>query len=490
MLVSIRHFAFLFILALTALLPRAAAGDVIEDWTCCPAALRHVIDPAGFIYAMSGVELMKVDLQGNILWTRALDQIGGTRSIGEWLALDPSGNVLIAGQNWLDERFLVQKWDPDGSIQWETETAGAYKAFRVATDAAGNAYLLGESPSSLPDFAVAKYAPDGSELWLRLFTGGVINNPFAFAVSAAGDVAVVGESNIPGNQYDMATVVYSTDGTERWARYHSAVDGGQDAAAGVDFGPDNSVYVTGWSENRESDLDTTVIKYDFDGNEMWVREYITVGAYDLGLWLEVDSLGNVVVGGQSDRDIHVLKYDPLGNLIWERRNDGGFGGENLLIHMTVGPDDAIYLSGNNGPDDMLAIKYLSDGTLAWMTSDSPSAFPVYGWSISPDPEGGTIVTATWGIIRYIEEAPPIACGEIVRFQSRCRLGNNVQTRIILDSTAHAGETVEFTIDGVAHPATVNASGRAQLSLSGYSPGSHTVELTSPAGCFPPANITC
>jgi hypothetical protein len=473
--------------------PRPALADVIEDWTCCPSAVRHVTDPGGFIYATSGVELFKVDLQGNTIWSHELDQLGGSRSIAEWLVLDPFGNVIVAGgSSATADQFLVQKWDADGNLQWETQTSGAIHAFRVSTDAAGNAYVLGETPSSLPDFVVAKYAPDGTELWLQIFAGGAINNPFALAVSAAGDVAVVGESNIPGNEYDMATVVYAPDGTERWARFHSAVDGGQDAAAGVDFGPDNSVYVAGWSENRPFDLDTTVIKYDFDGNELWLREYSSpTGAYDLGIWLEVDSLGNVVVGGQSDNDIHVLKYDPAGSLIWERRNDGGFGGENLLFHMVVGPDDAVYLSGNNGLDDMLAMKYLTDGTLAWTTSDSPSIFPVYGFAIAPDSEGGTIVSATWGLIRFIEEqAPQIACDEIVRFQSRCRLGSLVQTRIILNNTSHTGESVEFTIDGEAHQTTVDPSGRAQLSLRGYSPGDHTVELTVPAGCFPPAVVSC
>ncbi len=480
-------------LALMTLLPGAGIAGVAEDWTCCSSVTRHVTSPDGFIYAISGVAVFKVDLQGNTLWSRQIDQVSGTRYIAEWLTLDPSGNVIITGgSSATANRFLTQKWDADGNLLWETQTADVYDAFRVATDAAGNAYVLGETGSSLPDFVIAKYAPDGAELWVRIFTGGVINNPFAFAVSPAGDVAVVGESNIPGNEYDMATVAYAPDGTERWARYHSAADGGQDAAAGVDFGPDNSVYVAGWSENQPFDADTTVIKYDFDGNELWLREYASpTNASDRGLWLRVDSLGNAVVGGHSDRDIHVLKYDPTGNLLWERRNDGGFGGENFLFYMTLGPDDAVYLSGNNGLNDMLALKYLSDGTLDWATSDSPSTLSVYGFSISPDSEGGAIVAATWGLIRFVEDAPPpIPCGEIMRFQSRCRPGGLVQMRINLSDSSHTGETVEFTVDGVARETSVTSNGRAQLSLPGYAPGEHTIELTQPAGCFPATQVTC
>jgi hypothetical protein len=66
----------------------------------------------------------------------------------------------------------------------------------------------------------------------------------------------------------------------------------------------------------------------------------------------------------------------------------------------------------------------------------------------------------------------------------------VQARITLSDTSHAGDRVEFTVDGIPHEATINQNRRALISLAGYSTGQHVVELTEPPGCFEPVTVTC
>ena len=86
--------------------------------------------------------------------------------------------------------------------------------------------------------------------------------------------------------------------------------------------------------------------------------------------------------------------------------------------------------------------------------------------------------------------PAIPCEDISQFQSRCRPGGIMQARIILTDASHTGDVAEFTIDDIAYEATVAPNGRALLSLTGFNPGSHDVELTEPPGCYPPVTVTC
>jgi hypothetical protein len=86
--------------------------------------------------------------------------------------------------------------------------------------------------------------------------------------------------------------------------------------------------------------------------------------------------------------------------------------------------------------------------------------------------------------------PAISCEDISRFQARCRPGGTMQARIILNNFSHTGDPVEFTIDDVPYNATVGSNGIAFLSLTGFNPGSHDVELTEPMDCYPPLTVTC
>jgi hypothetical protein len=83
----------------------------------------------------------------------------------------------------------------------------------------------------------------------------------------------------------------------------------------------------------------------------------------------------------------------------------------------------------------------------------------------------------------------IPCGDLVSFQARCKAGGKVQAKLTLTDTSHSGEQVTITVDGTPHSVTINGN-KATLQLNNQPLGQHTVELTDPAGCFPPVNTTC
>jgi V8-like Glu-specific endopeptidase len=85
----------------------------------------------------------------------------------------------------------------------------------------------------------------------------------------------------------------------------------------------------------------------------------------------------------------------------------------------------------------------------------------------------------------------IPCEDISSFQARCRTGGTIQARVIMTSSAHNGESVEFTIDGTdVYTVTIGNNNRANLIATGYGAGNHTVALTNPAGCFNNFVVNC
>jgi hypothetical protein len=86
----------------------------------------------------------------------------------------------------------------------------------------------------------------------------------------------------------------------------------------------------------------------------------------------------------------------------------------------------------------------------------------------------------------------IPCGDLVSFQVRCQSNGSahrLQAKLTLTNTSHSGEQVTITVDGNPNVVTIKGN-LAKLQINNPAAGVHTVELTDPAGCFPPATPSC
>ena len=163
--------------------------------------------------------------------------------------------------------------------QLGTETYDA--AYGVATDAAGNVYLTGETDGSLDganrgdrDVWVAKYDAAGHALWKRQLGTADIDIAHGVATDAAGNVYVTGDTwgSLGGTNrgdYDAWVAKYDGAGRVLWVRQLGTET--SDHAYGVATDTAGNVYLTGWTTGslggaKRGRLDAWLAKYDAAGH--------------------------------------------------------------------------------------------------------------------------------------------------------------------------------------------------------------------------------
>jgi hypothetical protein len=182
----------------------------------------------------------------------------------------------------------------------------------IAVDPKGNIYVTGGSigEGGLSHCTTIKYDPEGNEIWMAHYDGPghAGAGAAAIALDALGNVYVMGASwGGDDTSFDYATIKYDNDGNELWVAQYDGPAHGDDEPSAIAVDADGNVYVTGWSCNSRGpsctvSSDYATIKYDSDGDELWVRRYR--GA-ETGLSitreLGLDAQGNVYVSGTSSR---------------------------------------------------------------------------------------------------------------------------------------------------------------------------------------------
>ncbi len=358
-----------------------------------PSAMH--LDPLGNICITGSIDsngygTVKYDSEGNELWTAQYDNPVGYEYARD-LAVDTEGNILVTGHtSGLEsvEAYLTVKYDPDGNELWVALYDGAEGeedvAASVAVDPSGNVYVTGysEGTGTFSDYITVKYGPDGEEHWVSRYDGPLSSTdiPVSIAVDSWSNVYVTGKSGGVGTGYDFATAKYDPEGNELWvARYDGPAGEGDEAESILvnDFG---EAYVTGSSEGAGTNSDFATIKYDQDGNEVWVARYDgPTNEGENAVALALDGTGNVYVTGWSyyaDWEVGTatIKYDPDGNEVWEARYEAPGDGV-LPIDVSVDSSGSVYVVGTIGhshPNYMILqrseyilVKYDSEGKMEW-----------------------------------------------------------------------------------------------------------------------------
>jgi len=422
-------------MALVFLLTATAAAQVMEEWVVrydAPGSspgnypdwgYAVTTDDAGNIYVTGGSYIdgtdddcttIKYGADGSVIWLDRYDYYG--EDWGYDIVVDADGSVYVTGlssspSNGYD--YLTIKYDSDGTRQWVSRFDGADHdndaAYAIRVDASGNVYVSGRSQSepysSDSDYVTIKYDADGAELWTAAYDGPVHGDDRAHAMTIddAGNVYVTGGSENLSAIMDFATVKYDTDGNELWVVRRDGLFGADGGGWDIALDPAGNVVVMGRAEQDGTDYDFWAVKYDGTGAELWSARYDGPdNGTDAACTMVVDESGAVYVTGRSEGigtgyDYATVKYDTDGTELWVRRYDGPVSGEDRVYRIGLGGDGCISVTGQSDGDgtgvDYATVKYDADGNVQWIRRyDGEGGAYDCGWALATDGDGNVIVT--------------------------------------------------------------------------------------------------
>ncbi len=322
------------------------AGGVAFD---SEGALIHALGAAGPIgdqphHGDLDVVVIKRGTDGSILWMQQIGTDATDRPYG--VAVDAANNILVVGYtsgnldgahaaNEGNDPFVI-KLAPDGTVLWITQFGDADAADRgyglaVAPD--GAIYVTGYTKGVLDganagdkDVYCARISPQGEIEWIRQFGGEGEDKGQAIAAAADGViVAGMTSSDLAGSQGDIDGFLafFDASGNELWRRQFGTL--GCDEATGV-AAADGQFVVTGFAAGDFAgtlvgDKDLIVAFFDAEGNLVKAVQQGTP-LNDKGADVKLDAAGNIIVAGYTDGnlagsvgrfDVVLLKYTPDGD---------------------------------------------------------------------------------------------------------------------------------------------------------------------------------
>jgi hypothetical protein len=289
------------------------------------------------------MQLMKIDADREAVWSETYggDDIDKAADIlvveGGYLLLGTSDSFPIGGV--IGKNVYLVKVNEDGDEQWSATYGGdgGENAKSIIAVSDGGYLILAESTSWASDdqdqdLYLLKVDANGNLIWDEIVDGAGREGAAELAELPGGGFAVVGYSASGGTGgRDMYLTVVDVSGNRVWDRYFGGEysDGASNvliAEDGIIIAGSIQVLFIETSDGTDRYSDLFVIKTDFDGNDMWSRQfggYKNEGASEMLF----DTAGNIIIsGGTSSYFIHnkvfFLSISPEGEFVTSIDSDG------------------------------------------------------------------------------------------------------------------------------------------------------------------------
>lgn len=349
------------------------------------------------------------------VWIARYNGIGNNRDEAHAIVLDSLYNVYITGfsprNDWINYDYCTIKYNSAGVQQWVARYNGTGdtvdQARAIGLDESLNVYVTGRSYdwTTKSDIVTIKYNNQGEELWLRRYNGPANDEDqaYAMAVSRQGDVYVGGYRSGFGTHWDYCLIKYNNAGESLWVATYNGTANSNDVIWALAIDDSGNCYVTGYCSGYNSIPDIVTIKYNPEGETVWVASYDGLAHdYDQAFGIAVNRAGEVWITGLSadtinQQDCITIKYDANGTLQWEARYNGPANGYDRGYAIVIDSNDNSFVTGSsvgsNGYSDIITIKYDQDGNEEWVARyDGLGNNIDVGEAIALDPFGNVCVT--------------------------------------------------------------------------------------------------
>lgn len=301
------------------------------------------------------------------------------------LDLQPDGKIITAGYSVVpagksgpsQTKFALARYNSDGSLDAAFDTDGiATMAIGTTNDVAqsvnvvpnGKIVAVGHTDNAGPDFAVARFNPDGSPdstFGKRVITAleALDDNARSTVIQPDGKIVVAGTSHT-GSDRDFAVARYRPDGMldttfGTQGRVVTPVGTSWDSGAAVTLGPHGTIVVAGQSMIGQVNH-FAVVRYNPDGtldtSFGGTGKIITpVANSSVATSIARQANGKIVVGGVacgiSECDFAAVRYNTNGSLDTTFDGDGkvvtSIGENDQANAIAIQPDGKILLAGGD-----------------------------------------------------------------------------------------------------------------------------------------------
>jgi hypothetical protein len=255
------------------------------------------------------------------------------------------------------------------------------------------------------DFCTIKYNTNGVQQWVARYNGpgNIENIARAIAVDGTGNVYVTGESTGIGSGLDYCTIKYNTNGDSLWVRRYNGTGNGDDFPHDVLVDNNGYVYVTGAVyDGAYLNYDCCTIKYSNDGIQQWVsllNDPLNSG----GRKVNIDRLQNIYVTGGIDvsgqgSNYLTAKYNSNGIQQWIAIYNGTGNSTDIPFENAIDSLGNVYITGRSyggtaTSEDYCTIKYNTNGDSLWVRRyDGPEHSYDDAYSIALDRQANVYVT--------------------------------------------------------------------------------------------------
>lgn len=355
----------------------------------------YVAGYAGNHHGAADAFVMKRNPAGDTLWTYYYDGGNNEEDFATDLFVDLSGNCYITGNSVASTTFFREcftaKILSNGQQDWARRYSpgGNQESFgnAIAVDPSGNVYVAGyiDPSAASTDWLVINYDASGIEQWTDVFNGPDNGGDEAMDIVIApnGNPTVCGFTYTLNASGGINALVkqYSSAGATVWTdTWSNPAITGADKAYNLAYTSSGDLFVGGESANiNTSNLDAFAMRYDGAGNRQWAYIFPDpVGTVDEYLrQLVVDAVGNIYFTGTNYQDAYVTRINNDGTPGWRKFWRGELSNGNEVFHAVavdnggnvyatgrgVYPGDDHY--GNGGKPNMLIAKYNANGDSLW-----------------------------------------------------------------------------------------------------------------------------
>ena len=268
----------------------------------------------------SDIILLKYSSSGELLWYRTWG--GAQYDTGYGITVDDYDNIYVVGYTESFETFgdvILLKYNSTGDLKMNTTWGGIDTdlAYDVDLDSFGNIYITGYTSSFgaiTSDFFLAKFDTNCELQWNVTWGSDLPDNGYSLVIDSSDNILVVGNTqNYGAGNNDIALLKFNSSGDLLWNSNWGGPE--HDYGYSIDLDSKENIYITDTKSYDGIDKDVCLVKFNSSGDYIWHKIWGNQ-LEDIAYGIALDSYDNIFITGktensESNYDLFLLKYLPI-----------------------------------------------------------------------------------------------------------------------------------------------------------------------------------